>query len=136
MVTDYRDWQLPLGRRFRALKLWFVLKAYGLSALRDYIRMHISLAARFAEHVRADARFELPTPPALGLVCFRLKSSNEDNATLMARVVATGKLFLVNTLLGDLFTLRLAVGSPATTPEHIDAAWGVIVEEASKMTPA
>ncbi len=73
MVTDYRDWQLPLGRRFRSLKLWFVLKAYGVIALQDYIRNHVILASRFADLVRTDSRFELPAPPALGLVCFRLK---------------------------------------------------------------
>lgn len=72
-MSDYRDWQVPLGRRFRSLKLWLVLRMYGLSGLRDHVRRHMGLASHFAGLVRSDPRFELAVPPAFGLVCFRAK---------------------------------------------------------------
>ena len=73
LVSDYRDWQVPLGRRFRSLKLWMVLRMYGLDGLRHHIRRHCLLAQTFADKVRADDRFELAVEPALGLVCFRVR---------------------------------------------------------------
>ena len=73
-VVDYRDWQVPLGRRFRALKLWAVLRWYGAEGLRAHIRTHVELAAWFAGQVRADPRFEVVAPHPLALVCFRLRA--------------------------------------------------------------
>lgn len=73
LVSDYRDWQVPLGRRFRSLKLWMVLRMYGLDGLRHHIRRHCLLADAFADKVRGDDRFELAAEPALGLVCFRVR---------------------------------------------------------------
>jgi aromatic-L-amino-acid decarboxylase len=85
-VFDYRDWQVPLGRRFRALKLWFVLRGFGLVGLRALLRHHLSLAARFAEWVAADPNFQLMAPVTLNLVCFRYRASDDFNRRLQAAV--------------------------------------------------
>jgi aromatic-L-amino-acid/L-tryptophan decarboxylase len=132
-VTDYRDWQIPLGRRFRALKLWFVLRHYGLSGLRTYIREHVRLANLFASLLAADPRFELAAPPALSLVCFRLAGADDAaQRRLLDALNATGKLFLTHTVLPTpgsptpRTVLRLAIGSTHTREEHIHAAWSLI----------
>jgi aromatic-L-amino-acid decarboxylase len=122
-VIDYRDWQVPLGRRFRALKLWFVLRWYGAEGLRAHVRSGVALAARFADRVRADGRFEIVAPHPFSLVCFRLKAPDEVNQRLLERLNASGRLFLTHTRVAGRYTLRLAAGAPATTAEHVDAAW-------------
>jgi len=101
-VIDYRDWQVPLGRRFRALKLWFVLRWYGVEGLRAHIRSGVTLAQEFAAWVRADERFEVVAPHPFSLVCFRLRLDDEDaadaaNADLLGRLNATGELYLTHT---------------------------------------
>jgi aromatic-L-amino-acid/L-tryptophan decarboxylase len=142
-VIDYRDWQVPLGRRFRALKLWFVLRWYGAEGLRAHIRSGIELAQRFAGHVRDDDRFEVVAPHPFSLVCFRMRDSvaggdasaaDEANAQLLARANATGRIFLTHTRVNGRYTLRLAVGSPQTTADHIDEAWQVVRDTASALT--
>lgn len=125
-VFDYRDWQVPLGRRFRALKLWFVIRHFGLAGLQRHVRRHVALAARLAEWVRADARFELAAPAPFGLVCFRLKDSDAANESLLARLNASGKLFLSHTRVNGRFTLRFCIGQPATTLRHVERAWALI----------
>lgn len=141
-VFDYRDWQAPLGRRFRALKLWLVIRHYGLEGLRAHVREHVRLAARLEEWVRADERFEVSAPRTLNLVCFRLRGegseSDDRNRALLDRVNATGRAFLshgvVPTPSADAtpsaaagrFMLRLCVGSTPTREEHVRAAWGLI----------
>jgi aromatic-L-amino-acid decarboxylase len=122
-VIDYRDWQIPLGRRFRALKLWFVMRAYGLEGLRRHVRHHVVLAQRFADWVRADPRFEVVAPVPLGLVCFRLRADDAVNERMLAAVNATGALYLTHTRLAGRFVLRLAVGGTYTTGRHVEAAW-------------
>ncbi|QSB17207.1 aminotransferase class V-fold PLP-dependent enzyme [Natronosporangium hydrolyticum] len=123
-VIDYRDWQVPLGRRFRALKLWFVLRWYGAEGLRAHIRHGVALAARFADLVRADDRFELVTDHPFALVCFRLRGGDDaSNERLLTRLNAAGEVFLTHTRVNGRYTLRLAVGSPHTTEETIDALW-------------
>jgi aromatic-L-amino-acid decarboxylase len=134
-VLDYRDWQVPLGRRFRALKLWFVLRWYGVEGLRAHIRSGVASAAAFAERVRADARFEIVAPHPFSLVCFRLRADDPAtadrwNTTLLERINATGRVFLTHTRVDGRYTLRLTVGSPQTTPEHVAAAWRLISETA------
>src|SRR5262249_16002601 len=89
-VFDYRDWHFPPGRRFRALKLWCVIRSYGVEGLQSLIRGHVALAEKFAEWVRADALFELGAPPNLNLVCFRLKSGDDHNQRLMDRLNSSG----------------------------------------------
>jgi aromatic-L-amino-acid decarboxylase len=122
-VIDYRDWQIPLGRRFRALKLWFVMRSYGLEGLRRHIRHHVDLAQRFAEWVRADPRFEIVAPVPLNLVCFRLRGADEPNERLLAALNATGTVFLTHTRLDGRLVLRLAVGATFTAARHVEAAW-------------
>ncbi|MFI7436229.1 pyridoxal-dependent decarboxylase [Micromonospora haikouensis] len=129
-VVDYRDWQVPLGRRFRALKLWFVLRWYGVEGLRAHVRSHVALADRFAARVRADDRFVLAAPHPFSLVCFRLAAGDEASAGLLERVNATGRVFLTHTRVAGRFTLRLAIGSPLTTQSHVDDAWELIASAA------
>lgn len=132
-VIDYRDWQIPLGRRFRALKLWCVLRWYGAEGLREHIREHVSLARDFADWVRADSRFELAVPPRLGLVCFRLRGSDEEGERLRDRLNSSGGLFLTHTRVAGRFVLRLAIGGTYTERRHVDAAWKQITTEAAKL---
>ena len=137
-VIDYRDWHVPLGRRFRSLKLWFVIRHYGIEGLQHHIREHVRLAQEFAGWVRDDSRFEIAAPALLNLVCFRLLSgdrSNQDQANqlLMERLNASGDLFLTHTKLDGKFTLRLCVGQTNTQARHVERAWQRILEETEKL---
>jgi aromatic-L-amino-acid decarboxylase len=135
-VIDYRDWQIPLGRRFRALKLWFVIRHYGIEGLQYHIRQHVELAQQFAGWVRADRRFELAAPVPLNLICFRHTGGDASNQTLMDRLNRSGDLYLTHTRLNDLLTLRLCVGQTNTTARHVENAWKRIQEEAGKLASA
>jgi len=130
-VIDYRDWQVPLGRRFRALKLWFVLRHYGIEGLRHHVRRHVELAQRFRGWVEADARFELAAPAPLNLVCFRHRGGDEINRELLDRLIRSGGLYLTHTVLDGKHVLRLCVGQTRTEERHVSAAWRRIQEEAS-----
>jgi aromatic-L-amino-acid decarboxylase len=122
------DIGLALGRRFRALKLWFVFRREGAAGIRRMIRRHCELARRFSERVAADPRLELAAPPSFGTVCFRVVAAEEEAAAtatrrLLERVNLDGRVFLSHTELGGRYTLRLVVGSIHTGPEYIDIAW-------------
>ena len=132
-VIDYRDWQIPLGRRFRSLKLWFVLRHYGIEGLQFHVREHVRLAQQFAAWVREDDRFELAAPAPLNLVCFRLKSGDQVNQRLMDTLNRSGDLYLTHTRLNDRIALRLCVGQTNTTERHVRNAWRRIQEEAGKL---
>ncbi len=119
-VVDYRDWQVPLGRRFRALKLWFVMRSYGTDGLRAHIRAHVAAAASLADRVRANPRLEMAAPLSLGLVCLRHVDGDEASERLLADVNSTGEAFLTHTKLDDRFVLRVAVGGTWTTASHVD----------------
>ena len=125
-VIDYRDWHVPLGRRFRALKLWFVMRWYGTEGLRGHIRSGVALADRFAEWVAADERFEIVAPHPFSLVCFRLRGPDGPNEDLLRRVNATGQAYLTHTRVGGRYVLRLAVGSPQTEERHVASTWKLI----------
>jgi aromatic-L-amino-acid decarboxylase len=129
-VVDYRDWHPQLGRRFRALKLWTVLRTYGLSGLRAHIGAGVAQATRFADHVRADDRFELVTEPVLGLVVFRvaMDGADDDRLTmdLMEAVNASGTAYLSHTKVEGRAALRLATGSWRTTEADIDRTWAAL----------
>ncbi len=132
-VFDYRDWHIPLGRRFRSLKLWFVIRHYGVEGLQFHLRQHVKLAQEFAEWVRQDSRFELAAPVPLNLVCFRHRRGDESNELLMNRLNRSGDLFLTHTRLNGLFTLRLCVGQTNTEARHVEKAWKRIQQEADKL---
>ena len=132
-VIDYRDWQIPLGRRFRALKLWFVIRAFGVEGLRRRVRAHVELAQRFAAWVRADERFELAAPAPLNLVCFRLRAGDAVNEKLLAALNASGALYLTHTKLNGRYTLRMSIGAMDTEERHVAAAWGRIQSEAAAL---
>ncbi len=132
-VIDYRDWHIPLGRRFRSLKLWFVLRHYGTEGLQFHIREHVRLAQEFASWVRNDDRFKLAAPAPLNLVCFRLKSGDEANQRLMDALNRSGDLYLTHTRLNERLTLRLCVGQTNTTERHVQNAWARIQAEAAKL---
>jgi aromatic-L-amino-acid decarboxylase len=125
-VIDYRDWQVPLGRRFRALKLWFVIRSFGVEGLRSRIREHIRLGRDFADWVQKDDRFELAAPVTLSLVCFRHRGGEAINQRLLDAVNATGKLFFSHTKLDGQFTLRFSIGQTNTQRRHVEAAWRAI----------
>jgi aromatic-L-amino-acid decarboxylase len=132
-VFDYRDWQIPLGRRFRSLKLWFVIRHYGVEGLQFQVRQHVALAQEFAHWVRNDERFEVVAPVPLNLVCFRYRGSNDKNQRLMDRLNQSGDLYLTHTRLRDQFVLRFCVGQTNTTRKHVERAWQRIQEEASRL---
>ena len=132
-VIDYRDWHIPLGRRFRSLKLWFVIRSYGVEGLQFHIRRHVQLAQEFLSWVRQDERFEVMAPAPLNLVCFRYRGADRNNEELMNRLNRSGDLYLTHTRLNGKFTLRFSVGQTNTERRHVERAWQRIQEEAAKL---
>jgi aromatic-L-amino-acid decarboxylase len=132
-VIDYRDWQVPLGRRFRSLKLWFVIRHYGIEGLQQHVREHVRLAQQFAAWAREDSRFEVAAPVPLNLVCFRLRSGDTDNHKLMDRLNQSGDLYLTHTKLDGKMTLRLCVGQTHTEARHVERAWLRIQQAATEL---
>jgi aromatic-L-amino-acid decarboxylase len=148
-VTNFRDWSVPLGRRFRALKLWFVLRHFGVEGLRARLRGHLALAEEFASWVHQDPDFELMAPVTVNTVCFRFRpgvgmtdgaasegaavassgglTPEEElenlNKAIMDEANATGRLYMTHTKLGGRYTLRLSIGQTGTQREHVAAAW-------------
>jgi aromatic-L-amino-acid/L-tryptophan decarboxylase len=130
-VFDYRDWHIPLGRRFRALKLWLVIRHYGVEGLQHHIREHVRITQELLSWVEADSRFELMAPAPLNLVCFRLKGDDDTNQRLMDALNRSGKMYLSHTKLNGKFTLRLCVGQAHTQEHHVRAAWELIQKTAA-----
>lgn len=135
-AIDYRDWQVPLGRRFRALKLWFVLRHYGRSGLQAHIREHVRLAAWFEKQITNDDRFVLVAPRVTGLVCLRLVAGDDATRTLLERVNDSGKAFLSHTTLpdetgADRFVIRVALGATTTEERHVRRLWELLAERQS-----
>jgi len=125
-VIDYRDWHIQLGRRFRALKLWMVLRWYGLAGLRAMVRSHVELAHRFAGWVERDADWETAAPVPLNLVCFRHRAGDEVNQRAMDAVNASGAAYLTHTRLDGKLTLRLCVGQARTEAHHVERVWELL----------
>ncbi|XP_039192328.1 aromatic-L-amino-acid decarboxylase isoform X2 [Crotalus tigris] len=122
-ITDYRHWQIPLGRRFRSLKMWFVFRMYGVNGLQEYIRKHVRIAHEFKDLVLQDDRFEICSDVILGLVCFRLKGSNELNEVLLKNINDARKIHLVPCHLRGKFVLRFAICARTVESTHIQFAW-------------
>ncbi len=127
-VIDYRDWQIPLGRRFRALKLWFVIRYYGLEGLQFHVRKHVYLAQKWAEYIEKDDRFELMAPVLLNLVCFRHKNGDDFNNKLLSALNDSGKIGITHTKLNDKYTLRMSIGQTYTEEKHVMAAWQLLLK--------
>jgi aromatic-L-amino-acid/L-tryptophan decarboxylase len=123
-VIDYRDWQIPLGRRFRALKLWFVIRHYGAEGLRHHVRRHIELARQLADRVNGDDRFELMNPDSmLNLVCLRHRAGDEATQRLLDTVNASGRAYLTHTTIDGHLVVRVSVGQTRTEHRHVEAVW-------------
>ncbi len=132
-VVDYRDWQIPLGRRFRALKLWFVLRWYGAEGLRDHIRGTVALAQELARWAEDDERFDVLRPHPLSLVCLTPRWPSGVDAdvatmTLLERLNDGGEVFLTHTTVRGSVVLRVAVGAPTTTRAHVERVWALLRE--------
>jgi aromatic-L-amino-acid decarboxylase len=132
-VNDYRDWGVPLGRRFRALKLWSVIRTYGVEDLREKVRGHIAIAARLSEMISREEDFEIMAPVTISVVCFRYMPagySNEQinafNEKLNHQLNDTGKLYLSHTVLNGKYTLRMVTAQTNVTLEHVERAWLLI----------
>src|SRR5262249_23630534 len=121
-----------LGRRFRSLKLWAVLRCYGAEGLRSILREHIRLAELFADWVDESEDWELVAPQRFSLVVFRRNGTDEENEELEARVNASGEIFITHTKLDGQFVLRLAIGNARTTENDVRRAWDVLNREATK----
>merc|ERR1719471_694588 len=130
-AIDYRHWGIPLSRRFRSLKLWFVIRTYGVSGLQAYVREHCRLAKVFEALVRTDRRFQVCNNVRVGLVCFRLKGSDELNQKLLSTINASGKLHMVPANVNDKFVIRFAICSQNATDDDIDYAWKTIAKIAT-----
>jgi len=133
-VIDYRDWHVPLGRRFRALKLWLVIRHYGVEGLRHHVREHVRLAQDFASWIEADADWELAAPAPLNLVCFRHRGGDEVNERILERVNADGRVFMTHTKLDGRLALRLSVGQTHSEARHVALAWELLRGAAATST--
>lgn len=129
-ALNLMDYGVQLGRRFRALKFWFVMRYFGHEGVSRIIRAHVGWAQELADWIRADERFEISAPHPLSLVCFRLRASDEENKRLMDAVNETGTAFLSHTVLNGKFVLRLAIGNIKTTRGDLQLTWGVIQRKA------
>jgi aromatic-L-amino-acid decarboxylase len=140
-VTNYRDWGIQLGRRFRALKLWFVIRNYGVEGLQDLIRSHIEMAQRLADDIAAAADFELLRRPKLSLLCFRYRPDGTDEATLdglnerlLYAVNDSGKLYVTHTRMNGKYAIRFVIGQTGTESRHVEEAWRTIQEIAGNLS--
>lgn len=132
-MIDYRDWHIQLGRRFRSLKLWFVIRHYGIEGLRYHVKRHIELAQNFAQWVKESGRFELAAPAPLNLVCFRHTGGEAINRNLLNRLNRSGQIYLTHTTLDGQYTLRFCVGQTRTEERHVIAAWQLIQKTAEEL---
>lgn len=132
-VNNYRDWGIPLGRRFRALKLWFVIRTYGVSGIQQRIREHITMARNLARKIENHPGFELLAPVNFNLICFRYNPGtgdetrcNAQNEKLLHRLNDSGQIYLTHTKIGESYVLRMVIGQTYVQQHHIDKAWALI----------
>ena len=134
-AIDYRDWQIPLGRRFRSLKLWFAIRTDGTEVFRSLIDSHVAMTQRLADLVAADPRFEIVAPHPLNLLCLRLRGDSPEHGdtltdTLIESANATRRVMFTRTVLDGRSVLRFSIGSRTTTWEHVESAWGLLRDRA------
>ncbi len=137
-VNDYCDWGIQLGRRFRALKLWFVIRSFGLAGLRDKLLYHIYLANKLAHNIMVHEDFELMAPVNFNVVCFRYLPPGEDNEeaidsfneNLLQKINASGKIYLTHTRLNGKYVLRMSIGQTNVREEHVEQAWELLMLKA------
>jgi len=132
-AVNYMDYGVQLGRRFRALKLWFVMRYFGREGISAILRDHLEFAQELAGWIRADSRFEVMAPVSFSLVCFRLTSSNEANQRLLDAINASGRAFLSHTVLNGIFTLRFAIGNIKTNRDDLAGTWSQIQQCAAAL---
>jgi aromatic-L-amino-acid decarboxylase len=132
-VSNLMDLGFQLGRRFRALKLWMVIRAFGVEGLRERIREHCAIARELAARIEADPGFELAAPVLFSTVCFRARGDDRFNERLLARVNAAGPFFLSPTTLNGRLTPRIAIGNIRTTREHAEALWDLLVRSVAEL---
>nr|A0A2H5AIY0.1 RecName: Full=Tyrosine decarboxylase 1 [Narcissus pseudonarcissus]AUG71932.1 tyrosine decarboxylase 1 [Narcissus pseudonarcissus] len=145
-VVDYKDWQIALSRRFRAMKLWMVMRSYGVANLRNFLRSHVKMAKLFEGLVSADERFEIVVPRNFAMVCFRFNPTKKDRATgpeldrinefnrrLLEEVNSTGRLYMTHAVIGGEYVMRFATGATLTEEKHVRCAWRAIQEHAAAL---
>jgi aromatic-L-amino-acid decarboxylase len=132
-VVSLSEYASPLGRRFRALKLWATLRCFGREGLQEIIREHARLAALFESWVGVEPGWEVSAPRHFSLVCFRKTGSDEENEAVMQRANDSGEIFLSHTKLGGRIVLRLAIGNARTTEADVALAWDVLRREAATL---
>jgi aromatic-L-amino-acid decarboxylase len=130
---DLMDYGVALGHRFRALKLWFVMRYFGLERFQVVLRSHIQWAQQFAALVESNSNFERVAPVSLSVVCFRYKGTDEQNRAILEKINSTGRVFLISTVLHGKLVLRLTVGNLATTWEDVQEAWELIQQAAANL---
>ena len=133
-VIDYRDWMVPLGRRFRSLKLWMVIRHYGAEGLRAFIRNHVALGLELADWIDEDDRFERVAPAPLALVCFRLRAGDDATKSVLEAVNARGTHYLTHTVLDGNYVIRVAIGAIRTDRAEVEALWSEICERTEGLT--
>jgi aromatic-L-amino-acid decarboxylase len=126
-VIDYRDWHVPLGRRFRALKLWWVLRSYGARGIRHHIREHVRLAEQFGSLVDEHPALERIAPVSFGLVCFAHVDGNDATSALAEAVNADGSVYVTTSTIGNRRFLRVAIGATATTERDVERLWSIML---------
>jgi aromatic-L-amino-acid decarboxylase len=132
-AVNLMDYGVPLGRRFRALKLWFILRSFGRQGLAGMIRGHCALAREFAAWVEASDSFERTAPTPFSVVCFRYRGSDDDNRRILDAVNASGEIFISHTALHGQYTLRVAIGNLGTERHHVQRAWTLLQEAAANV---
>ena len=135
-VFDLRDWGIPLGRRFRALKLWHVINYYGVSGLQEFIRTHMENTKILRSWIEMEKDFEIVTPTPLTLICFRHTKGNNFTEKLLNTINESGKAYMTHTKLNDQYIIRFSVGQTSTTIDHLKETWNYIVKTSKGMIEA
>ena len=132
-VFDFRDWGIPLGRRFRALKLWQVINYYGIEGLQEYIKENMINTERVKSWIEKNPNFEIVAPVPLTLICFRHKKGDDFNQKLLNRMNESGKMYMTHTILKDQYVIRFSIGTATTNLDHLKSTWNCIEKYASEL---